>query len=76
MRTTVGRWGNSLGIRIPSVLAEDVQLREGTEVELVVVDGRLLVQPAVSLAALVAGITPENLPELVFEDGGRGAESW
>ncbi len=76
MRTTVGRWGNSLGIRIPSALAEDVQLREGTEVEVVVVDGRLLVAPVVSLAALVAGITPENLPELEFEDGVRGVERW
>jgi antitoxin MazE len=74
VRTTVGKWGNSLGIRIPSALAEELQLREGMEGEVVVAGGRLLAEPIVSLSALIAGITPENLPELAFEDGEHGVE--
>ncbi len=76
MRTTVRKWGNSLGLRIPSGLAEDARLAEGTEVEIVVRDGQLVVEPVVSLTDLVAGITPENLPALETDDVPRGGEVW
>lgn len=76
MRTTVKRWGNSLAVRIPVGLAEDAHLDDGTEVDVAVADGRLIVAPVLSLAALVARITPENLPELAFDDAPRGAEAW
>lgn len=75
MRTKVRKWGNSLGVRIPSVLAADARLQEGAEVEVSVRDGQLVIVPVLSLAELVAGITPENLPELV-DDAPRGAELW
>ena len=75
MRTRVRKWGNSLGVRIPSVLAEDAHLQEGAEVEVTVREGQLVIVPVLSLAELVAGITPENLPELV-DDAPRGGELW
>lgn len=76
MRAKVARWGNSLALRIPSGLAEDARLVEGTEVEVAVADGRLVVEPVVSLAALVARITPENLPDREPDDAPRGSEMW
>ena len=75
MRTRVRKWGNSLGVRIPSVVAADARLEEGAEVEVTVRDGELVIVPVLSLAELVARITPENLPELV-DDAPRGAELW
>jgi len=75
MRTRVSKWGNSLGVRIPNVVAIDAHLQEGAEVELTVRDGQLVIVPVLALAELVARITPENLPEL-SEDGPRGAEIW
>lgn len=42
---TVKRWGNSLAVRIPASLAEEVALQEGQEVDVVVEDGRLQVRP-------------------------------
>ena len=75
MRTRVRKWGNSLGVRIPSVLAEDAHLQEGVEVEVTVREGQLVIVPVLSLAELVAGITPENLPELV-DEAPRGGELW
>src|SRR5438552_479582 len=30
---TVQKWGNSLGIRVPKSIAEQVDLRDGTEIE-------------------------------------------
>jgi antitoxin MazE len=76
MRARVARWGNSLALRIPAGLAADARLQEGTEVEVAVTDGKLVVEPVVSLAALVARITPENLPEPQLDDAPRGGEVW
>jgi len=38
MSTTVQKWGNSLGIRIPSHIAEKIEICQGTEVDLIVGD--------------------------------------
>lgn len=75
MRTRVRKWGNSLGVRIPSGLAEDAHLVEGSEVEVSVRDGKLLIVPVRTLADLVARISPENLPDLT-DDAPRGGELW
>ena len=34
MRVQVQKWGNSLAVRIPKPFAEDVHVREGTELDL------------------------------------------
>ena len=68
MRGTVRRWGNSLAIRIPSSVRAEIQLDEGSAVDLTVQDGRLLVTP-------VAGAY--RLEDLVaqIDDGNRHAET-
>lgn len=45
MATTIQKWGNSLGIRIPKGIAEQVNLRTGTEVEFDTSGGVLTVRP-------------------------------
>ncbi len=79
MRVTVSRWGNSLGVRIPRALAADAQITEGTTVDVRVEDGRLVATPVtdeITLDALLAEITPENLHEEAFPDPPRGRERW
>lgn len=76
MRTRIRKWGNSLGVRIPSALAEDARLHEGAEVELTVREGQLVIVPVLSLAELVAGITATNLPAMDDDDAPRGGEQW
>jgi len=80
MRTTIGKWGNSLALRIPSGFAEDARLSDGAEVELSVRGGRLVieaVEPAeLRLDELLAGITPENVHREQHVGRARGAESW
>lgn len=65
MQTRVQKWGNSLGVRIPRGLAEQIGLGAGTEVSLSAKDGDLIVKPAhptrLSLHVLLAGVTAENL---------------
>src|SRR5688572_22608353 len=34
MKTKIAKWGNSLALRVPQPLAEEVGLKEGAEVEL------------------------------------------
>lgn len=75
----VRKWGNSLALRIPSALAEDVDLRPGTPVEVKAVRGRLVVVPKkecrVTLAALLKGVTKSNRPEMVDWGAPMGKEA-
>ena len=76
MRARVERWGNTLAVRLPSEVAADAGLHEGCTVDLEGAPGvlRLLpVPPAYTLEELLAGITPENLPD-VLDDRPRGQE--
>jgi antitoxin MazE len=45
LRTIVRTWGNSLAIRLPRVLAEDVGIGADTPVDISVEDGSLVVTP-------------------------------
>jgi len=80
MVATVAKWGNSLAVRIPQHILKEMQLTEGTEVDLVVVDGNLVIKPRsqkrYSLEELVAGITPENLHSEVDSGVAMGNEAW
>ena len=79
MRTKAQKWGNSIGIRIPSAFAREASLAPGTEVNLCCEDGTLVITPAsrvLPLADLVAGITPRNLHGEIRTDGPRGREIW
>ena len=46
MRTTIQKWGNSLGLRIPRALAEEAGVVAGSEVDLSIRRGDLVVKPA------------------------------
>lgn len=42
---TVQKWGNSLGIRVPKAVADQVRLRKGTQVEFDTSGGLLTIRP-------------------------------
>lgn len=80
MRTKVQRWGNSLAIRIPKSFAEEVGLTDNSPVELRLVEGALLVEPAqsrpLSLKELLADVTDSNIHGEVEEGPSQGTEVW
>lgn len=80
MKTRVKKWGNSLALRIPKPLAVEVGLEDGSPVELSLMDGRLVITPAVepelSLATLLAQVTEENLHGEVDTGPAVGGEVW
>jgi antitoxin MazE len=60
MQTTISKWGNSLGLRLPRHMAEAVRLVEGATVELEIEDGSIRVTPTrkrFKLADLLEGET-------------------
>ena len=42
---TLQKWGNSLAIRIPKVMADQIDATDGTEVELSVCGNELVIRP-------------------------------
>jgi antitoxin MazE len=45
MTAKVQKWGNSLALRLPKALADELRLEQGCAVELRGVDGKLIVEP-------------------------------
>ena len=80
VQTKVQKWGNSLGVRIPRVLAEEVGFGAGTEVSLTAKDGELVLRPFVPsrlrLADLLADVTPENIHACIDTGDSVGAEAF
>lgn len=61
--TKVQKWGNSLAVRIPSVIAEQIAIRQGSEMEMIVENQAIKLIPKKkkpTLEELLAKITPEN----------------
>ena len=58
MQAKVQKWGNSLGVKVPCILAEEVGLGAGTEVSLTVKDGELVLRPSVPSQLRLADLLP------------------
>ena len=83
MSQTIGKWGNSLAVRIPRAFAEQLHWDEQTEVEPKVVDGRLVIEavtaaeiPYYSLKELLVGLTPETAHAEISTGPAVGNEVW
>lgn len=78
-RVSVAKWGNSLAIRLPRHVAQDLELDRGSELELDVVQGKLIARPLRQrrpLAVLVKGITAANRHAATDWGPPRGREVW
>lgn len=80
MVATIAKWGNSLAIRIPQNLAKEINVAEGSEVKLVLIDGKLTIEPITrrrySLEELIEAITPENVHNEIDTGVAVGNEVW
>lgn len=79
--TTIQKWGNSIGVRIPKEIARKRSLREGSVVEVVDIPEGILVREVslkkrVRLSDLLKGVTDENLHDELAWDDPRGNEVW
>jgi antitoxin MazE len=62
---TISKWGNSLALRIPQAIAEQLGVKENSSVYLTVKDNILCIERDYSLEELAAMITDENRQDLV-----------
>ncbi|MEG4629272.1 AbrB/MazE/SpoVT family DNA-binding domain-containing protein [Microcoleus sp. AR_TQ3_B6] len=80
MVATIAKWGNSLAVRIPQHLAKEINLAEGSEVKLVLIDGKLTIEPITrrrySLEELIEAMTPENVHTEIDTGVAVGNEVW
>ena len=69
---TIGRWGKSLALRLPSELAGRLSLTEGEAVELEQRDDEIVIRKVtrpLTLESLFAGKSPEDWREIYRDHG-------
>jgi antitoxin MazE len=80
METSIQKWGNGLGVRLPKQLAQKRSLRAGTKVLVTEtstgVSIEVLEKKPPSLADLVKRISPSNLHTETDWGGSVGNEVW
>jgi len=78
MQTSVQKWGNSLGLRIPSVYAKELHLLDGSIVDIEIKENEIIISPAKkkSLNDLIQLITDENQHDEIDFGSPHGKEEW
>jgi len=76
----VGKWGNSLGLRIPKSFAAEVEVEAGSTVDIRVENGDLVIRPLrrkqYVLSELLEGVNSGNLHEEITTGDPVGREAW
>ena len=78
MKATIQKWGNSLGIRIPSMMAKNLMLKNGSEVELIEESDKIIIRPKKipRLEDLLEEINDMNVHNEIEIKGPYGNEAW
>lgn len=80
MKTRIQKWGNSLALRIPKTFAQEANLKENSQVEVSLTEGKVVVSPVskskLTLEKLLAGVTPANIHPEVDTGSPTGKEIW
>ena len=80
MQTKFQKWGNSLGLRIPKSFAEVAGVPAGSEVDLAIEDGDLIVRPRrkphYALNELLMRVNENNRHREIDTGEPAGEEPW
>ena len=80
MQTQIKKWGNSLALRIPKLLALDANLKLNKLVDISIDKGSIIITPIsekeYSLKKLLEGVTKNNLHEEFDTGAPVGKEIW
>jgi antitoxin MazE len=81
MITKIAKWGNSLALRIPKSIVDEMDVEEGASVRLKMNDQALVIERIRSfdewdLSSLLARVSDDNRHEEWDEGAPRGGESW
>ncbi len=77
MQTNIQKWGNSLGIRIPHYLLKKLSLHDGSVVEVIMQDNKIVLSPIkYNLRDFLEQISDNNKHDEFWQDNGKGIEEW
>lgn len=80
LKAKVQKWGNSMALRLPKPIVQEVGMKEGGLVDLSVSRGKLLVlpikKPEYSLKKLLKAIRPQNIHREIDTGQPVGNEIW
>jgi len=77
MQVIVQKWGNSLGLRIPSFWAKDNDIKNGSTVEVIMEKEKIIILPLKkSLDDMLALVNEENIHSEVSTGYAVGKEAW
>ena len=81
METSIQKWGNSLGVRLPKNIALNQSLKVGSRVVVTETKTGIAIEIVKkkkynTLAEMIADITPENMHELIDWGDPVGNEIW
>jgi len=82
MSLVIAKWGNSAAVRLPAFVLAETGIKAGDKVDIIVnSDKSITMRPIrknrLNLEALVAAITPDNLPDRTdIDDMPQGKELW
>ncbi len=76
MLSTITKWGNSLGVRIPKSMSQELGMQEGEAVELSLNKNGIVIRKAYRLESLLAKVTPENSHTEIGTGSRVGKEQW
>jgi antitoxin MazE len=68
MESVVAKWGNSLALRIPHGLADELGLHEDSHVNVAVDGNKLVITRGLTLTDMLSSLTSEN--KNILEDWG------
>ena len=79
MKATIQKWGNSLAIRIPKNITKDSRVSEGSNIDIMVENGIIILSPSpkeYSLKELLKNVTNENIHSEISTGDYIGGEIW
>jgi len=77
MQTVVQKWGNSLGIRIPSHYVKEFNLKNGASVDIIEKNGTIvIVPPKTTLDSLLSKVSEKNIHDPIETGVSMGSEEW
>jgi len=80
MQTTIQKWGNSLGVRLPKGITSNKSFKEGSRVLVTETKTGLAIEiverPVVKLNELLRGVTKKNLHKEIVWSNPVGKEVW
>ncbi len=64
MNITVQKWGNSLAIKLPDIFAKDINIHQGSHLDLLKVKDKLVLKPCtrkITLKKMLSKINDDNI---------------